>query len=115
EPPRAGVNVIGMRALVQPPLAANLMLEMLNRVGDEGVIAGNAGLLQRRIEDAAGRPDERQAGEVLLVAGLLADQHEMRTYAALAGHGLGRGFVKRAARALRFGRAQLGERRHALA
>jgi hypothetical protein len=110
EPDLAALDLIRVRALVQPPLAAHLVLEMLDCVGDEGGVAGNAGVFQRLIEDPSGRPDEWLAGKVFLVARLLADQHEMRVPAALAGNGLRCMLVERAARALLLGLPQLAQR-----
>ena len=37
-----------------------------------------AGGLQRAVEQRAGRTDERSAGEILLITGLLAHQHDGR-------------------------------------
>src|SRR6266511_1860535 len=111
EPPLAPIDLIGVRALVETPLAAHFVLEVLHRVGDESIGAGNAGFFQRRIQDAAGRADEGLAGEILLVAGLLSDQHQVRAHPAFAGHDLGGEFVERAARAFRFGGAQLRQGR----
>src|SRR3954447_21260022 len=73
EPPAASLDLIGIRALVQAPLAALLKLEMLHRIGDEGLIAGNAGRRQRLVQNAARGSDKRLAGQVFLVAGLLPD------------------------------------------
>jgi hypothetical protein len=56
-------------------------------------------ILQRPVEDASGRADERLAAEVLFVAGLLADEHEMSGLAALARHRLRCVFIERTARA----------------
>src|SRR5262245_59092433 len=89
EPPLAAVDLVGVRTLVQTPLAAHLVLEVLDRVGHENVVARDAGLFQRLVQDAAGRSHERLAGEILLIAGLLADQHQVRADAAFAGHDLG--------------------------
>ena len=72
EPPFAALDLIGVRALVQAPLAAHLELEVLDSIGDEDVVARNAGVRQRLIEHAAGRADERLAGEIFLVARLFA-------------------------------------------
>ncbi len=47
------------------------------------------GLLERLVEQAPRRPDERMAAEVFLVAGLLADEHRGGSPGALAEHGLG--------------------------
>jgi hypothetical protein len=42
-----------------------------------GLLALDAGFLQRAVEHLSGRSDERFAGEVFLVAGLFADQHHL--------------------------------------
>jgi hypothetical protein len=65
------------------------MLEVLDRVGDEGLGARDAGALQPRVEHPAGGADERRAGQVLLIAWLLADQHQRRLGRPFAGHALG--------------------------
>src|SRR6266511_3389816 len=44
EPDLAALDLIGVRALVQAPLAAHLVLEVFNRIGDEGIVTRNAGL-----------------------------------------------------------------------
>jgi hypothetical protein len=72
----AALDLIGVWAFVQAPLAAHFMLEMLDGIGDECLLPRDAGVLQRLIKNAAGGPDERLAGQVFLVARLLADQHE---------------------------------------
>src|SRR5262245_34397934 len=54
--------------------------------------------------------DEWFAGDVLLVARLLADQHETGMRRPLAWHHLGGIPVQRAAGALRFGGAELAQR-----
>ena len=60
EPDLAALDLIGVRTLVQAPFAAHLVLEMLDRVGDEGVLARNAGLLERLDREYA-PPDRRTA------------------------------------------------------
>src|SRR6185312_4008170 len=72
KPPFAAVDLVGVRALVQPALATHLVLEMLDRIGDEHARAVDAGLLQRLIKDAPRRPDEGLAGNVFFVARLFA-------------------------------------------
>ena len=76
EPDLAALDLVAVGTFVQPALAAHLVLEMLDRIGDEGVFPGDAGVMQGLVENAAGRTDERLAGNVLFVARLLADQHE---------------------------------------
>src|SRR5437016_2478629 len=68
EPPFATLDLVGVWLLVQAAFAARLELEVLHRIGDEGLVARNAGIGQCLIEQAPGRPDERLAGEVLLIA-----------------------------------------------
>jgi hypothetical protein len=65
---------------------------MLYRVGDVNLRTVDAGLFQRAVEHLPRRSDERLAGEVFLVAGLLADQHDPGLLRAFAEHGLRRAF-----------------------
>ena len=60
EPPAAALDLVGVRPLVQAPLAAHLVLEMLHRVGDE---ASRRGRCRRPPAPgrAPGRPDRRTA------------------------------------------------------
>src|ERR1700722_309350 len=109
EPPAAGVDLAGVRLLVQPPLAALLELEMLDCAGDEHRLAVDAGLDDGAVEDAAGRADERMALLVFLIARLLADQHDPRVLRPFARHDLRGGAIERAARAGGFGIAQRRE------
>jgi hypothetical protein len=76
------------RGLVQPPLAARLPFEVLDRVGHVEVLAIHARRLERPVEEPPRRPDERQAFPVFLVAGLLAHQHHARVRVARAEHRL---------------------------
>jgi hypothetical protein len=78
------------------------MLEMFDRIGDEHILARDPGALQCLIQDTAGRTNKWAAGQVLLVARLLADQHQTRSRAALTRHDLSAELVERAARALGF-------------
>jgi hypothetical protein len=82
------------------------MLEVLHGVGDKQIPAIDPGVSQRTIQHAAGRADERQAGPILMVAGLLADQHHRGASRSLAGHRLGGVLVKRTAPAPVFRGAQ---------
>lgn len=97
EPPSAAVDLVGIRALVQPALAAHLVLEVLDRVGHEHGLAVDARVLQGAIEHASGRTNERLAGTVLLVARLLANQQDGGILRTLARHRLGGVLVERAA------------------
>jgi len=55
---------------------------------------------QRPIENLAGRADERRVAQVLLVTGLLADEHDPRLGGAATEHRLGGVAIQRAALAL---------------
>ncbi len=68
---------------------------------------------ERPVEQLAGRTHERVAVEVLLVAGLLTDHHELRVRGADAEHGLRRLAVEVAARAVGGVGAEPADRRHA--
>src|SRR3546814_6642609 len=72
-------------------------LEMLDRVGDVGGGAVDAGVRERLVEDAAGGPDEGTAGQILLIPRLLADEQDARVERPLAEHCLGAAFVEMAA------------------
>ncbi len=61
---------------------------MLDDVGDIGELAVDPGFLERPVEQLSGGPDERPAGEVLLVAGLLADEHQPGLWPSFAEDGL---------------------------
>src|SRR5439155_18349610 len=76
---------------------ARLPLEVLDDVRDVGVAAVDPGVLEGAVEELPGRADERPAGEVLLVAGLLADEHQAGRLAPLAEDGLGRSLPEVAA------------------
>src|SRR3546814_11846423 len=58
-----GSDLARVRLLVDAPLAAALELEMLDRVGDVGCGAVDAGVRERLVEDAAGWPDDGTAGD----------------------------------------------------
>ena len=84
--------------------------EVLDDVGDVGVVAFDPRLLERLIEQAPGRADERPSLEVLTVARLLAHEHHRRLAGAFAEHRLRRVAVERARGAAGGGAAQRGER-----
>ena len=73
---------------------------MLHRVGDIDLRPVDAGFFQCAVEHLPGRSDKRFAGEIFLVAGLLADQHHLRMLRAFAEHGLGRIFPERTGAAI---------------
>ena len=65
------------RLLVDPPLAADLVLEVLHGVGGIEVAAFDPGFLDAAPQHCSRRSHERQAAPVLDVARLLADEHEL--------------------------------------
>lgn len=109
EPPFATLDLIGIRPLVQPTLASCLEFEVLDRVGDENVRAGNSRPRQRLIEDATGGPNEGLSGDVFLVARLFSNQHKLGTTPSFARHNLSRESIEWAARAVGFGGGQRRE------
>ncbi len=82
-------------------LAAPLELEMLHRVGDVDARAVDPGLRDGAVEHLAGGADERPSREILLVARLLADEHQRGVDRSFAEHCLRRMLVQVAARAAR--------------
>src|SRR2546423_5086390 len=89
EPLVAGVDLALGRRLVKAPLAARLPLEVLYGVRYVDVVALHSGGLERAVEKPSGRTDKRQALLVLLVARLLADQHDPPVGRAGPEHSLG--------------------------
>src|SRR5579862_2206114 len=76
QPHPAGFLLGRVGALVEPELPARLVLEVLDGVGDVHLAAIDAGLIERTIEELAGRADEGSALVVLLKSRLLANQHD---------------------------------------
>src|SRR5207237_10487912 len=89
QPRPARTDLAGVWLLMQPSLAAAGPAEMLDGVGHVDPATIDARLFQAFLQQPAGGADEGLALEVLLVAGLLADQHELRALTALAEDGLG--------------------------
>lgn len=106
QPPFAALDFVGVRSLVKPALATLLEFEVLYGIGNEDIIAGNAGRREGFIEDASSRPDEGFASDIFLVSRLFTDQNQLGTPASFAGDDLGREFVKRASCAFGFGGGQ---------
>src|SRR6516165_6199444 len=73
EPPAASVDLARVGLLVEAPLAARLVLEMLHGVGDVDFIPLDAGRFERLVEHLAGGAHEGQSGQIFLVARLLTD------------------------------------------
>jgi hypothetical protein len=103
--------VLHVGLLVDALLPANDESEVLHQVGDVDVAAVESGFVDRAIEHAARRPDERPAGAVLLVARLLADQHDAGVIRSLPEDGLRRVPIELAAVALPDRFAHRAERR----
>ena len=99
DPEAAGVDFGGAGLGMDAAGAALFIFEMLDRVGDIGAGAIDAGGGERAIEQLPGGADERAAGQILLIAGLFADEHQPRIGRPLAEHGLRGGGMERAARA----------------
>src|SRR5437868_6779038 len=88
-PPAARLDLARVGLVMDPSLAALDKFAMLDGIGDVNRRAVDARLLERRIEQRAGGTDERPPGKVLLVAGLLADEHDRGVERPLAEHRLG--------------------------
>lgn len=110
QPGQARTNLASIGRLVQPPTAASLPLEVLDHVGDIRVVALDAGALQRLVEQAAGRPHEGLAGDVLAVARHLADQHQASILPTFTKDGLRAALPQWTALAFRRRAAQGGQR-----
>ena len=90
QPGLACDDVRAQRRLVQAALPAHLEAEVLDRVRLVDALVVEARALQRDVQHVAGRPDERVTLDVLAVAGLLADEHELGMLRPLAEDGLRR-------------------------
>ena len=125
QPLPARARVRRLRRLVQAVLAAALEAEVLHRVGQvTRVSRGMPSSSQRALEQLPGGAHERTAAQVLLVAGLLADEHDARVArdlrrtpsaspAPIAGTRGSRGRARAAYRRSRRGRAVGCERARA--
>ena len=82
-----------------------------NDVGDIGLAAIEADRGDHAVEQLARAADERQALDVLVAAGRLADEHHARLRIAVGEHELGRGRSQRAAVEFVEQRAQRLQRR----
>ena len=109
DPGPARRDLAGTGLFVDSPAAARLELEVFDRVRDVGLTAVDAGLAQHLVKQLARGPDERAAGEVFLVARLLADEDHAGVRGPLAEDDLGGVFVQVAALAEAGGGRSLGE------
>src|SRR5512138_1711334 len=88
QPLVAGGDLHFVRLLVDTTFAARLELEMFDCVRDVSQLSIDIGVLEGAIEHAARGTDEGLAREILLVAGLLADEHDLRALQASTEHRL---------------------------
>src|SRR5215204_4244691 len=84
----AGLDVGDTWLLMDSPLSAQRVAEMLDRIGQVDVVAGDARGRQRLVEDPAGRADERLTLDVLAIPRLLAHEHHAGTSRTLREHDL---------------------------
>src|SRR5438132_1267168 len=94
QPGAAGVDLSGIRLLVQAALTLRLPFEVLDGVRDIDMPAVDARLLERLVEHASRGADERLSFPVLAIARLLSDEHGLGVFGALAENGLRTGFVE---------------------
>ncbi len=97
--------------LCSPPLPNGLPLEVLDRVRDVNFGPIDAGRHQCFIEQASGGADERPARPILLIARLLAHDHDASVDGSFAEHGLRARFPQWAGAAISRGGAQRAEGR----
>ena len=83
-------DLAAARPFVNAALPARRPLEVLDRIRHPAAVAGNPRVGEGAIEKPPCRSDERKSGAILLVAGLLADQDDVRICGPAAPHGLGR-------------------------
>src|SRR5581483_401337 len=76
------------RLVVDAARTACLPLEVLHRARDVRAAPVDARLLERLVEDAPGGADERRPRLILLISGLLADEHDVRRSPARTEHDL---------------------------
>jgi len=70
------------------PFALRLPFKMFDGIRDVDVVAGNAGFDQGFVEQSARGSDEGMALQVLLIAGLLADEDNFGVSRTFAEYGL---------------------------
>src|SRR5207244_6109867 len=84
EPRMARPDLLRVRLLVDAALSLRRVLEMLDRIRDVDELAIDPRFFKRAVEQPPRRPDERPALKILLVTGLLADEHQFGFRFALA-------------------------------
>ena len=110
EPVQACRRLALCRRLVHASLAAHLELEVLDGIGEIQGLARPAQLLERAGQQVPRGTDERVPLAILLVARLLAHEHQRRAHGAFAPHGLRGGKAEGALAAAGGGLAQRLER-----
>jgi len=90
EPEPACRDLAPIRLFVEATLSCGTPLEVLHRIGDVDRVAVDASGRERIVEHSTGRPDERLAGDILVIARLFADENDLRRPTALAEYGLRR-------------------------
>jgi hypothetical protein len=80
---------LGIRLGMNAAFAARLLFEMFDHVGDVSQAAIDSGLRERLIKQLTGGTHKRLAGEIFIVARLLANKHYAGFSRSLAEHRLG--------------------------
>src|SRR5207248_11276015 len=88
EPHAACRDLASIWLLVQATLSGGTPLEVLHGIRDIDSVPVDTGRLERLVEHASRRAGERLAGDVLFVAGRLAEECALRRWSALAVPGL---------------------------
>lgn len=96
KPAQARPDFRHARLLMQATFAALKKFEVLDRIGDVNGPAVQSGIAQRPVEEQPRRSNEGLASNVLLVAGLLPNEHQGCRNRSFAEHGLRSGSVERA-------------------
>src|SRR5437016_2966647 len=78
EPPVAGLDLARAWLDVQPPLATQLELEMLDGIADINGVAFDAGVQKSAFQYGSGGTDERMTLQIFRVPGGFADEHDRR-------------------------------------
>jgi hypothetical protein len=107
QPRTAGGDFARVWFLMNASFATRFPFEMLHRVRDVNLLAIDSGFFERAIHNFSRRSDKRFAGHILVIAGLLPDQHNRCALPAFAKNGLRSPFVKMTSRAISRGVADL--------
>lgn len=91
-------------------LAPELVLEVLDGIGDEQIVTFQSGIRERAIEQPSGRADEGAALYVFSVTRLFADKHDQRPRWTLTRDDLSRVAIEQASGAVRLAGGELFQR-----